>query len=284
MMKVLVLSLLFVSFNNCFSKPDLSKQFVGKRFAVVTASFNNVKYVQKYLDSIACQTYKNFRVVYYDDCSDDGMSDYIQAYLENNSELKSKFRLVKNKINVGAHENIYRAVHSLDDDEIVLIVDGDDWLAGDDVLEYLNKVYLDSSVWITYGRFMTYPGGKSGNSEFLPKDIISKNKIRSYKWVTSHLRTFYAWLYKRIKIEDLIFDGKFVRVCGDVAIMFPMLEMSGFHSKFINKILYVYNTDNSNSYWRKLRNNKASINTAKNVSSKIKKLPQYKPLLKSDLE
>lgn len=282
---------------SCLSEEDLrqiklksttEKPITKKRFAIVTASYNNIKYVQKYLDSIVCQTYKNYRVVYYSDCDEHGMDDgtgkYVEAYLNENPELKSKFRLVKNTVKAWAHENIFRAIHSLDDDEIVLIVDGDDWLAGPYVLEYLNKVYSDNNVWLTYGSFIKHPNGKLGFTCEVPVGVIQNNSIRSYKWITSHLRTFYAWLYKRIKIEDLILDGKFIRVCGDVAIMLPMIEMAGFHSLFIPKVLYVYNAENSNSYWYDVRKKKASFDIAKDVSSKIRKRQPYKPLLKSDLE
>jgi hypothetical protein len=291
--KIVVFILLTFSFNNCFpEEEDLRKLKIRtgeeKRFAIVTASFDNIAYVQKYLDSIAYQTYKNYRVVYYLDCDesgkDDGTGAYIEAYLNKNSELRSKFRLVKNKVKAWAHENIFRAIHSLDDDEIVVIVDGDDRLSGPDSLEYLNKVYSDSNVWLTYGSYIKDPGGALGFTSEVPVNVIKSNSIRTHKWVTGHLRTFYAWLYKRIEIEDLILDGKFIKICGDVAIMLPMIEMAGFHAVFLKKVLYVYNTQNSISYWHKVRKKKASFDIAKKISAQIRKRPKYEPLLKSDLE
>ena len=177
-----------------------------------------------------------------------GTGEFVEAY-KDKFNLGNKFSIIRNKIKVGAHENIYHAVHSCDDDEIVLIVDGDDWLARNDVLEILYGVYSDPNVWLTYGQLQRYPSGVIGTCHEIPEEVIKSNSFRSYPWTSSHLRTFYAWLYKRIKMEDIMFKGKFVPVCGDVAIMFPMLEMAGTHSRFIPEVLYIYNCDNQYSYW-----------------------------------
>ena len=59
--------------------------------------------------------------------------------------------------------------------------------------------------------------------------------------MTSALRTFRAWLFKNIKREDLEYNGEFFRVSADIAYMYPMLEMAGFHSYFISNVLYIYN-------------------------------------------
>ena len=82
-------------------------------------------------------------------------------------------------------------------------------------------------------------------------------------------------------MQDIMFEGKFVPVCGDVAIMLPMLEMAGFHSRFIPEVLYIYNCDNQISYWHNLYNrrkrakssrtnarNGYNLNKSKNKSKK----------------
>ncbi len=249
----IVIPIFFVCFNyaciyaNCALSEDVRKKFV-----IVTASYNSIDFVDKYLESVfsqKCDEKKiTFRVIYYDDCSTDGTGEFVEKY-KKKLNLGNKLSLIRNSVKVGAHENIYHAVHSCDDDEIVLIVDGDDWLARNDVLEILHEVYSNSDVWITYGQLQRYPSGVIGTCHEIPEEVIKSNSFRSYPWTSSHLRTFYAWLYKRIKMEDIMFEGKFVPVCGDVAIMFPMLEMAGTHLRFISEILYIYNCSNPNSYW-----------------------------------
>lgn len=223
-----------------------------RKFVVVTASYNNIDFVKKNLDSIFSQKCDGkeftFRMIYCDDASTDGTGEFVEAY-KKEFNLGNKLCLIRNKTRIGGHENIYNAVHSCDNDEVVLIVDGDDWLARDDVFMILNKVYSDSNVWLTYGQYRRYPDGVPGICKQIPENIIKTNTFRSYAWVSSHLRTFYAWLYKRIKKEDIMFEGKFVPFCGDQAIMLPMLEMAGAHSRFVSEVLYIYNFGIPGSFW-----------------------------------
>jgi len=53
-------------------------------------------------------------------------------------------------------------------------------------------------------------------------------------------------LWKKINEEDLKDEtGNYWSVAGDLAFMFPMLEMSGMeHFKFLSEKLYVYNESN----------------------------------------
>jgi hypothetical protein len=51
--------------------------------------------------------------------------------------------LIRNPVRVGALENLYRCIHTCDDQEIVILLDGDDWLAHPRVLQTLNAVYAD---------------------------------------------------------------------------------------------------------------------------------------------
>ena len=52
-------------------------------------------------------------------------------------------------------------------------------------------------------------------------------------------------MWKNVKDEDLKGpDGLYARVTWDLAIMFPMLELSGYNRvKFIPEIIYVYNQE-----------------------------------------
>ena len=59
-----------------------------------------------------------------------------------------------------------------------------------------------------------------------------------------HLRTFYAGLFKKIKLGDFLFQGQFFQAACDTAFMFPMLEMAGNKAVHIQDILYVYNQAN----------------------------------------
>ncbi|MCL4361431.1 glycosyltransferase family 2 protein [Candidatus Dependentiae bacterium] len=210
-------------------------------FVIVIPSYNNEQWYKNNLNSVFSQTYFNYRVIYIDDCSSDGTYSLVKDYLEKNNKTE-KVILIKNNKRCGALANHYKAIHMCKDDEIIVCLDGDDWFANDNVLKYLNKIYQDPKIWLTYGQFANWPTGQLGWCEEIPKDIVKQNKFREFGFVSPQLRTYYAWLAKKVKFEDLLYknkDGKldFFPIAGDVALMFPMLEMAAFHFKFIPKIL-----------------------------------------------
>ena len=220
-----------------------------KKFKIIVPSYNNSKWYERNLASVLSQNYSEYSIIYTDDCSPDGTGKLVQDYVEKHS-LEDKIKVVKNTDRKGAMHNIYDMVHSCEDDEIVVTVDGDDWLANCDVLTKLNEVYSSGEVYMTYG---SYQGsdGHIGCCRPYEKAIIDGSRFRRAQWRASHLRTFSASLFKKIKKEDFYDpEGKWLDMAWDLAIMLPILEMSGNRHRFIPDILYVYNVDNPISDFR----------------------------------
>ncbi len=212
-----------------------------KPFVVIIPSYNNGQWCERNLRSVFEQKYDNYRIIYIDDCSKDETAEKVEKFIKQSNQ-KSRVTLIKNRENRGAMANYYFAIKQCDDHEIVIALDGDDWLAHEGVLERLNEAYADPDVWMTYGSFIEYPSyHRSGWAKLLPSKVIKNNSFRKYRWSSSHLRSFYAGLFKSIKLQDLLFQGRFYDAASDLAYMFPMLEMAGRHSHFIKDILYVYN-------------------------------------------
>lgn len=219
---------------------DVFAEIEQKEIVVVIPSYNNSEWYLRNLDSVFTQDYENYRVIYIDDVSSDNTVQLVENYLID-CHLMDKCTLIKNDQRVGGLCNIYRAVHSLEDHVIVILLDGDDWLKHNGVFKLINETYQSRDIWLTYGQFEHYPSGQRGLCRDFPQVIIKKNRQRSYFWITSHLRTFYAGLFKRIKLDDLMDQDTFFMVTWDLAIMFPMLEMASERIKCIRDILYVYN-------------------------------------------
>lgn len=255
----------------------------NKNFVCIVTSFNNKNngVYQKNLDSIFSQTYQHYRVIYVDDASTDGNYEAVQQYIAEH-HVENKVTLLHTTQRVGTHKNIWDAAHTCDPHEIIVIVDGDDWLYDETVLDYLNQIYQDPGIWITYGQFMYWPSNKRGYVEEIPEYVIDHNSFRQYKWIVSHLRTFYAGLYQKIHYKDMLMkDGTFIKRAGDVAIMLPMLEMAGQHSAFINKILYVYNGyTGDEEQTTKATNKKPSISNVpdETIEKYLRSLHTYEPL------
>jgi glycosyltransferase involved in cell wall biosynthesis len=217
---------------------------IMKKIAVITPSYNNRQWYERNLSSVVDQDYHNFRVIYVDDCSSDGTGELVEQFIADHNS-GSLIHLIRNPVRVGALQNLFNTIHSCDDDEIVILLDGDDWLAHNEVLKKIDEVYTNPDVWMTYGQYRSWPDDTNGYSREIPSDVIESNNFRENEWCASHLRSFYAWLFKLIKKEDLISPcGTFYHMAWDQAIMFPMLEMAGHRAKFISEVLYIYNAAN----------------------------------------
>ncbi len=220
-----------------------SHTFEEKPFVIITPSYKNKDWYKRNIDTMINQNYSNYRIIYMDDCSPDHTGKLVQEYVK---ELGKEdiIKVIINSENVGALANIYKAVHSCKPEEICILCDGDDALSHPDVLKHLNALYQDPNVWLTYGQFEWFPARIPGMVFQVPYWVIEKNCIREYRWITTHLRTFYAGLFHKIKKEDLMFEGKFYQAAWDLGIMYPMVEMAGYHIRFVPEILYSYNTAN----------------------------------------
>lgn len=249
-----------------------------KPIVVVIPSYNNAEWYKNNLSSVLEQKYENFRVLYVEDASTDETGILVETYLKE-KDLKHRVTLIQNLERVGSMANIYKAVWMCDPNEIVVALDGDDWLAHEFVLQKINAVYSDPDVWMTYGQYMSFPEGGGFGAQPLPQWVIETRSFRHYDWVTTHLRTFYAGLFQKIKKEDLFYEDHFFPVTGDLGLMFPMLEMAGFHSRFIPDVLYIYNIATP------LNDNKLHRDLQRNVETFIRQKPPYAPLerLASDL-
>ena len=248
-----------------------------KKFAIVIPSYKNEAWCIKNIESALNQNHPNFRIIFTDDCSPDNTFNLVSSFVSNHPNA-SKCTLIQNKQRVGALENLYNMIHSCNDDEIVLTVDGDDWLPHDNVLNYLDRVYSTNDVWMTYGQYKNSTDGGNGVADKYPDNIVNNNSFRGFKWCASHLRTFYSWLFKNINKEDLMYEGKFLPMTWDLGMMFPMLEMAGKRSKFLSEILYTYNLENP------INDHKVNVKLQQLLDRTIRKKPKYQRIEESPLK
>ncbi len=239
-----------------------------KLFVVVTASYNNKLWYEKNISSVFSQNYQNYHLLYIDDCSTDEKADLVQDWVEKHM-VADRITLIRNTERIGAMANQFKAIQLIPDGAVVCILDGDDWLAGPNVFTHLNKLYADSSVWLTHGQFVTYPGGQYGWSREIPQKYVDSNGFRDYVHNLTHLRTFYAGLFKRIEKEHLMFEGQFWKMCADNAAMFPMAEMARGHIKFNSEVLLVWNGANS------INDHKIVRGLQREIDLRVRKLPRY---------
>ncbi|MCF7852604.1 MAG: glycosyltransferase family 2 protein [Simkaniaceae bacterium] len=280
---VLLLFFTFPSFasikKNPFNIAKTSSEIaVSRKFVVFVPSFNNEKFCEKNLQSIFDQTYENYRVVYIDDCSTDETFKRVSKIVSESGKM-DKVIIVRNPVNQKNLNNLYDCAHKYcSDDEIIVNLDGDDFFAHSDVLKHLNAYYQSDDVWVTWGSYIHWSTGAKGkHSRPVRTRALQHSVIRNLPYCYSHLKTFYAKLFKNIKREHLMFNNKFIQLAPDLPTMLPLIEMARTHAFFIPEVLYIYNDQNSLSEHHVVRRQ-----DYQDVFKYVFSLPAYEAIQKRD--
>lgn len=237
---------------------------------IVTTLYNAEKYIERCLYSIMSQRYTDFTCYITDDLSTDNSVSVVKSAIKDDS----RFILIENKVKMyqpGNYDQVIRNNTSIDDNEIIVEVDGDDWLPDPYTLGRIADVYSNPDIWIANGSFKYHDGrpGFSSKQENL-------DNLRNARFTASHIRTWRAFLWRRIKEDDLKDDnGVYWKVTGDLSFMYPMLEMSGEeHYTFMNEINYVYNESNP------INDHKVDLKMVTEIANKIRNKSKYNKLIK----
>lgn len=234
---------------------------------ILTTTYNCESFVERSIMSIMSQRHKDFKCYITDDMSTDNTVKIIKQTIKDDP----RFILIENHekfYQPGNYEQVIRW-RGIEGDEICVEVDGDDWLPNSNVFTKINEVYQDENVWMTSGSFK-YHDGRQGFAN--PPSRFTD--IRKQTFTLSHLRTWKAWLWKKILPEDLKDENdKFWSVAGDLAFMFPMLEMAGQeHYRFLSDINYIYNESNP------MNDHKVNLNKVMETVHKIRNKKEYTKL------
>lgn len=209
----------------------------------MTTLYNASKYIKRCIDSVKNQTITEFKMIITNDMSTDNSEEIVKDCIKDDN----RFILINNFKKMYQPGNYYQIskMSFIDDDDILVTLDGDDWFPDEHTLSRILGYYNNTSCLMTFGQFLEYRGENSYANGFTgPVDF---NNIRGSDWTTSHLRTFKAKVFRCISEDDLKApNGNYWEVTGDQAIIYPMLEMCGSHNvHFTQDINYIYNTENT---------------------------------------
>jgi len=211
------------------------------KLVIMTTLYNAEKYIQKCIESVKYQSFKNFLMVITDDLSKDSSKAIVKDLIKDDS----RFLLIENQTKFYQPGNYWQIsrLPFVDDEDILVTLDGDDWLENINVLGRVFGYYFRTNFLMTFGQFIQYHGENQYSNGFTCAPDF--NNLRVSAWTTSHLRTFKAKVFRKILEEDLRSpSGNFWEVTGDQAIIYPMLEMVGNENVyFTNDINYVYNVE-----------------------------------------
>jgi glycosyltransferase involved in cell wall biosynthesis len=233
-----------------FSNPEewntyrSSKQ---NRIVLVTPFFNAKNYLKKCIDSVLQQDYENYRMFLINDAStDDSVSEITRVLSKYSKELTNKVTVISNTKNVGALKNQVDIIRQLEDDDIVFLLDGDDWLINDNnVFNFFNNMYNEGYEF-TYGSCWSVVDNIPLISQPYPEEVKERKSYRQHKFnwniPYSHLRTFRKRLINQIPDSDFKnSNDEWYRAGGDISLFYSLIENAEPSKiKVVQEIVYNY--------------------------------------------
>ena len=238
---------------------------------ILTGFYNAEEYIERSIASIMGQSFKDFTCYITHDLSTDKSVSLVKEMIKDDNRFILIDDNEKKLYQAGNFDKVIRNNPNISDDEILIEVDGDDWLPHANVFSKINEIYSDPNVWITNGSFR-YSNGQLG---FSTKQSITKT-LRKEPMTCSHIRTWRAFLWRAIKEEDLKDEnGNYWQWSGDLCFMFPMLEMAtDEHYVFLDDILYTYNEVNP------INEHKVNFAMVTDHANRIRNKQPYQKLVK----
>ena len=248
------------------------------KYIFVTVCYNFDKWIGKCIKSAINQKYKNWEMYVIDDNSSDNSVSVAEKAAGDDPRIK----IIKNAQNMcGVYNKTINFVKHAkpNDEDVIVTLDGDDYLLHENVLDSLNKIY-SNGYWLTYGG-CTHDGSQKF-PEGWDTPVNWHTSLRNQRFCLIHLKSHKFFLAKNIKNKDLCYrNGQMFKYSDDVIMYIPMAEMSGQKRCFyINDKLYFYNTHENCDFQDKQRVD--HINNV--IQNDLTRRPQYKQRSKNDLK
>jgi FkbM family methyltransferase len=218
-----------------------------RRIVVISPFWNAENYIEKNILSVATQDYDNFLHIIIDDCSTDRSKEVVNNTIDRIK--RHKWAVRNNYENIGAIKNQLMAVKDhVKDDDIVVLLDGDDWLTNNNTLfHYYNDLY-NQGYEFTYGSMWSVIDNIPLIAQEYPESV---KKSRSYRdhWFNwripyTHLRTV---LGKHIldldwnKFKDS--NGDWMRSGHDNPLFYELIEKVDPEKIYCNREIVCYYND-----------------------------------------
>lgn len=217
-------------------------------FVVIIRGRNCRRYIRHCIRSLSKQTVQDWNALVILDAPTDGVQDIMPAVLEE-YDVKDKVRVVVKDKRVGLAANMWYGIceappslcEDLDDDDVLCVLDADDWL-DKKALRVVQQAYQKNpDALVTYG---SYRKRSKGARTRVSRPYKSEDKVRSAKWHGSHFKTFKWKLAKHLDQSWFRHKGEWLQAASDLAVMMPLMEMAGMdRCVWIERLIYNWRDD-----------------------------------------
>ena len=196
--------------------------------SVIIPCYNAASYIEKALQALEKQTFRDFEVILVDDCSKDDTVDVVKQFAQS-SELQ--ITLLQNEVNSGPGVSRNRAIaHSCA--EFLCFCDSDDWYEP----EYLQTMYekgQEEAADIVIADYYSI----SSQGQRSERRLGRQQSVSSQEALTINVDAMWVMFCKRALFEGLAFPD--LRNGEDMAII-PALLSRANRIAFAQKCLYNY--------------------------------------------
>lgn len=227
---------------DCIKKANIKEKDFDKlpekanyKIGIIIPNYNYAHTLNKCIDSILNQTYKNFEIIYVDDMSTDNSIEIMQDYQAKNINKIKIVPLKQKRYNGGARNEGY--LYLSDDVDYVYYVDSDDWLYDKYALEKINN-NLQTKPDVLFVGMASYKTGKTG-IVFIPEYKDKYEAIKGWsgscgKVIKKSLAIRQECLYNEGTLKED--RNQHCKIC---------IYMKNF--KLLKKPIYVWNRENYKS-------------------------------------
>ena len=215
---------------------DKLPEKVDYKIGIIITNYNYEHTVEKCINSIINQTYKNFEIIFVDDMSTDNSVQKVKEISCRNKVTNIKIVELKQKrLNGGARNEAY--LHLSDDVDYVYYIDSDDWLYDETALEQINNK-LQSKPDVLFVGMASYKNGET-NTCFIPEYKDKYEAIAGWsgscgKVIKKSLATSQKCLYNEGTLKED--KNQHCKIC---------INMKSF--MLLKKPIYVWNQSNTKS-------------------------------------
>ena len=213
--------------------------------------YNSFPYLLKCIYSIFIQKVSiPFDITLIDDCSD--LPSQQKEEFEKWKQIEpTRLRVHQNTTRQSKGVNLFKCLEMTpcQPEDIICVLDGDDWLADENSLQKVVTAYQETGCWVTYGSYK-HSDGTPGccATPLRPQHYESEKKGRGFReapWVFSHLFTSKAFLWSKLSSDIITFKDSNAKVTADQLFNIPIAEMAGTKRiHFISDVLVIYNNEN----------------------------------------
>lgn len=217
--------------------------------SVIVPNYNHAMYLEKRLESIYLQSYKNIEVILLDDCSSDNSLEILQKYHDMYPKIT---KLVTNTVNSKSVFNQWRRGISMARGEYIWIAESDDWCDHDFIEKMLQGLQNDM-VMLAFAKSKFMKNGICINeTEKYLSDCKEFNWGKNF-WASAHELVNYAFARKNIipNVSSMIFKNHPDIINNDMVVAWDNLRLCGdwyFYLNIIRGGLVYYSSETTNYY------------------------------------